>query len=62
MLTVLHLGFGVGQFAYPLTQAMWGDEGLAHTVLFDLGNSFTIYFICYSYCIWLEAPLPPIRA
>ena len=51
---MLHLGFGVGQFAYPLTQAMWGDEGLAHTVLFDLGNSVCIYFICYSYCIWLE--------
>ncbi|XOQ60313.1 MAG: AEC family transporter [Clostridium sp.] len=40
-------GFNVGLFAYPIVQAIFGTEGLKYIGMFDMGNSITMFVICY---------------
>lgn len=46
-LSMLVPGFNVGLFAYPVVEAIWGREGLKYFGMFDMGNSITIFVICY---------------
>lgn len=39
--------FNVGLFAYPLVQVIWGHEGVKYFGMFDVGNSFIIFGLCY---------------
>lgn len=47
MLSMLLPGFNIGLFAYPLVEAIWGQEGLKYFGMFDVGNSFVIFVVCY---------------
>ena len=37
------IGFNMGNFAYPLIDGIWGEQGLQYLVLFDLGNALVIF-------------------
>jgi hypothetical protein len=41
------IGFNVGHFAYPLVQGIWGETGLKYIAMFDIGNAFIVFVICY---------------
>ncbi|MBD3255638.1 MAG: AEC family transporter [Candidatus Lokiarchaeota archaeon] len=41
------VGYNIGLFAYPLIQGIWGDIGLEYIAMFDIGNSFVIFGLCY---------------
>jgi len=47
MLTMLVPSFNVGLFAYPLVESIWGREGLKYFGMFDMGNSFIVFAVCY---------------
>ncbi len=46
-LAMLVPGFNIGLFAYPLIQAIWGNNGLKYIGMFDMGNSLTMFVFCY---------------
>ncbi|UYP45187.1 hypothetical protein NEF87_001472 [Candidatus Lokiarchaeum ossiferum] len=39
--------FNVGNFAYPIFEGIWGEIGLAYAAMFDIGNAFVIFALCY---------------
>lgn len=39
-------------FAYPVTQAAWGQEGLARAILFDLGQTTVTLTALYGMAVW----------
>ena len=39
--------FNVGNFAYPIFEGIWGGIGLAYAAMFDIGNAFVIFAVCY---------------
>ena len=41
------IGFNVANFFFPLVQGIWGQPGMQYIALFDAGNAFTIFIICY---------------
>lgn len=47
VLLMLLPAFNIGLFAYPLVEAIWGHEGVKYFGMFDLGNSFIIFGLCY---------------
>jgi len=47
MLTMMIPGFNIGMFAYPLVEGIWGKEGLKYFGMFDVGNAFVIFVLCY---------------
>jgi predicted permease len=47
MLSMVLPGFNIGLFAYPLVEAIWGQEGLKYFGMFDVGNSLVIFIVCY---------------
>ncbi|WP_010651272.1 AEC family transporter [Oceanobacillus massiliensis] len=47
MLSMMVPGFNIGLFAFPLVEGIWGREGIQHFVMFDVGNSFIVFGICY---------------
>ncbi|MGI6561721.1 MAG: hypothetical protein ACOX3Q_04040 [Clostridia bacterium] len=47
MLIYLLPGFNIGLFAYPLVEAIWGQEGLKHFGMFDMGNAIVLFGLCY---------------
>ena len=47
MLTMLVPSFNIGLFAYPLVESIWGMEGLKYFGMFDMGNSFIVFAVCY---------------
>lgn len=47
ILLMLLPAFNIGLFAYPLVQAIWGHEGVKYFGMFDVGNSFIIFGLCY---------------
>lgn len=47
MLTMMVPSFNVGLFAYPLVESIWGREGLKYFGMFDMGNSFIVFAVCY---------------
>ncbi|MGJ9457309.1 AEC family transporter [Oceanobacillus sp. CF4.6] len=47
MLSMMVPGFNIGLFAYPLVEGIWGREGIQHFGMFDVGNSFIVFGVCY---------------
>ncbi|MGH4051651.1 MAG: AEC family transporter [Clostridium sp.] len=47
MLSMLVPSFNIGLFAYPLVESIWGKEGLKYFGMFDMGNSFIVFAVCY---------------
>lgn len=47
MLSILLPGFNIGIFAYPLIEAVWGQEGLKYFGMFDVGNAFVVFGLSY---------------
>ncbi|NLY98431.1 MAG: AEC family transporter [Clostridiaceae bacterium] len=47
MLIYLLPGFNIGLFAYPLVEAIWGQEGLKHFGMIDMGNAIVLFGLCY---------------
>ncbi|MFX1396733.1 MAG: AEC family transporter [Promethearchaeota archaeon] len=37
------IGFNMGNFAYPLIDGIWGEDGLRYLVFFDIGNALVIF-------------------
>lgn len=54
MLMISSLGFGIGQFAYPIIQSSYGQRGLLYAMLFDFGNFLIAFGVAYAYCIYLD--------
>ena len=48
-------GFNIGLFAYPLVEAVWGQEGLKYFGMFDVGNSLVVFGVCYLTAGWFAA-------
>ncbi|MBN2544146.1 MAG: AEC family transporter [Spirochaetes bacterium] len=42
-LVMLSAAFNIGLFAYPLVEMIWGQEGLKHFGMFDMGNAFIVF-------------------
>ena len=49
-------------FAYPVTLATFGEQGLAHAVLFDLGQTTLTLTVLYGIAIWHGPETPTIRS
>ena len=47
MLSMVLPGLSVGLFAYPLVEAIWGNEGVKYFAMFDMGSAIVIFGICY---------------
>lgn len=47
MLSMLLPGFNIGIFAYPLVEAIWGQDGLKYFGMFDVGNAFIVFGVAY---------------
>lgn len=47
MLSMLIPAFNIGLFAYPLVEALWGQEGIKYFGMFDVGNSLVTFGIIY---------------
>lgn len=47
MLAMVCPSFNIGLFAYPLVEAIWGQEGLKYFGMFDIGNSLVTFVLCY---------------
>lgn len=54
-------GFNVGLFAYPLVEALWGEKGLQHFAMFDMGNAILVFGVCYILASWFAAEQGPIN-
>ncbi|MFU0783244.1 MAG: putative permease, AEC (auxin efflux carrier) family [Thermoanaerobacterium thermosaccharolyticum] len=40
-------GYNIGLFAFPFIQQIYGNNGLLHIAMFDMGNSFNVFGIAY---------------
>jgi predicted permease len=47
MLSMLVPSFNIGLFAYPLVEAIWGQEGITYFGMFDVGNSLVVFGVSY---------------
>jgi len=47
MLSMLVPAFNIGLFAYPIVEAIWGQEGIKYFGMFDVGNSLVIFGVSY---------------
>ncbi|MBM7570854.1 AEC family transporter [Aquibacillus albus] len=47
MLVMMMPGFNIGLFAYPLVEGIWGQEGIQHFGMLDVGNAFVIFGLSY---------------
>lgn len=47
MLMMMILGFNIGMFVYLLVEGIWGKEGFKYFGMFDVGNVFVIFVLCY---------------
>lgn len=41
------VGFNVGLFAYPIISELFGASGLSAMAMFDFGNAFVVFGLCY---------------
>ncbi|MBD3350202.1 MAG: AEC family transporter [Candidatus Lokiarchaeota archaeon] len=48
ILLITSIGFNIGLFAYPLIEGIFGATGLVYVAMFDVGNAFLIFGICYT--------------
>ena len=49
-------------FAFPVILATFGDEGLVHAVLFDLGQTTLTLSVLYGLAVWHGAQVPTTRS
>lgn len=47
MLSMLIPAFNIGLFAYPLVEALWGQEGIKYFGMFDVGNALVTFGVSY---------------
>lgn len=47
MLSMMVPGFNIGLFAFPLVEAIWGQEGLKYFGMFDFGNALIVFGVVY---------------
>jgi predicted permease len=47
MLSMLVPAFNIGLFAYPIVEAIWGQEGIKYFGMFDVGNSLVTFGVIY---------------
>ena len=47
MLSMVLPGLNVALFAFPLVEALWGEEALKYIAMFDMGSTVVIFGICY---------------
>ncbi|MYL34501.1 AEC family transporter [Pontibacillus yanchengensis] len=47
MLSMMAPGFNIGLFAFPLVEAIWGEEGLKYFGMFDFGNALIVFGVIY---------------
>lgn len=40
-------GYNIGLFAFPFIQQIYGNNGLLHIAMFDMGNSFIVFGLAY---------------
>ena len=52
---MMSMGFNVGNFAFPLIQGVFGDEGLKYAAMFDVGNAMVIFGLCYVIAVTYSA-------
>ncbi|MFO7794562.1 MAG: AEC family transporter [Promethearchaeati archaeon] len=48
LLMMVSVGFNIGLFAYPLIRGIWGEVGMEYIIMFDLGNSFSVFILGYT--------------
>ncbi len=41
------VGFNIGLFAYPIIEGLFGKAGLSTVAMFDFGNAFIVFGLCY---------------
>jgi predicted permease len=41
------IGFNVANFSFPIIEGIFGENGLKHIALVDMGNGITIFVVCY---------------
>jgi len=46
-LSMASVGFNIGLFAYPLVEALWGNEGIKYFGMLDMGNALIIFGLCF---------------
>lgn len=49
-------------FSYPVVLATFGEEGLGHAVLFDVGQSLLTFTVVYGLAVWHGAGDPTARS
>ncbi|HSA61348.1 MAG TPA: AEC family transporter [Nitrospiraceae bacterium] len=49
-------------FSYPVVLATFGEEGLAHAVLFDVGQSLLTFTVVYGLAVWFGAGGPTAKS
>lgn len=49
-------------FSYPVVLATFGENGLGHAVLFDVGQSLLTFTVVYSLAMWHGAGSPTVRS
>ncbi len=52
---MMSLGYNVGNFAFPLIQGVFGDEGLKYAAMYDVGNAMVIFILCYIIAVTYSA-------
>nr|MDO8085467.1 AEC family transporter [Candidatus Sigynarchaeum springense] len=52
---MMSLGYNVGNFAFPLIQGVYGDEGLKYAAMYDVGNAMVIFCLCYILAVTYSA-------
>ncbi|MEX2683074.1 MAG: AEC family transporter [Candidatus Sigynarchaeota archaeon] len=52
---MMSLGYNVGNFAFPLVQGIFGDEGLKYAAMYDVGNAMVIFCLCYIIAVTYSA-------
>ena len=51
-------GANIGLFAYPLVEAIWGKQGLTYMAMYDLGNSYMVFLVCYTVGAYFSGEKP----
>jgi len=60
ILSVALPGFNIGMFAYPLAEAIWGEEALQSFAMFDMGNAIILFGVCYLLGCYFSSDTPVI--
>ena len=55
MMSMLMQGFNIGLFAYPLVEAIWGQNGLKYFAMFDMGNAVLVFGVNYIFACYFAS-------